>query len=316
MAHRRKEIRLATRASALALAQARIVSERIRAAFPEFETKLIHVQTPADRDPQKPLRSFGDKGVFVREVERAVLAGDADAAVHSLKDVPGHLPPNLALVAMPVREDPCDVLVSREGYSLASLPSGARVATSSLRRRGQILSIRPDVKVVEIRGNVDTRLRKLVAGEVDALILAHAGLVRLGTPLPSVKMVPCDGVIPAPGQGALAVEATLSSDLQEVWEALDDPRVRLECETERNFVRAIGADCHTPVGCLCRVVGSELTFRAVVCSPDGARTLRWDRTNVPLAEAQSVAEKAASDLLAAGAGEIMEFCRSRDTTQS
>ena len=281
-------IRLATRGSPLALAQAEFVAARLRAVSPGLAVELVVVRTEADRAPERPLRAFGDKAVFIREVEAALAAGRADGAVHSLKDMPAELAPPFVLAAVPTREDPHDVLVARAGAPrLEFLPPRARVATSSLRRRGQILHHRPDVQIVEIRGNVDTRLRKLADGQADALVLAKAGLVRLGRARAAARVLDADLVLPAPCQGALAVEALADSPWRPLLGRIDDPAARLACETEREFVREIGADCRTPVGCLCEVTGEAVRLRAAVCTPDGIRLLRIEK-KAARADAQGV----------------------------
>jgi len=302
-------IRLATRGSPLALAQAEFVATRLRAASPCLAVELVVVRTEADRAPERPLRAFGDKAVFVREVEAELAAGRADAAVHSLKDMPAELAPPFVLAAVPAREDPHDVLVARGGaLRLDLLPPRVRVATSSLRRRGQILHHRPDVQIVEIRGNVDTRLRKLADGQADALVLAKAGLIRLGHPRAAFRVIAAEVVVPAPCQGALAIEAPADSPWLPLLGSIDDPAARLACEAEREFVRQIGADCHTPVGCLCEVTGEALRLRAAVCAPDGVRLLRIEK-KAARADAGAAARQAATELLACGAGRIMELAR-------
>ncbi len=303
-------IRLATRGSALALAQARRVAEKIAALAPSVRVELFPVRTTADRDPGKPLRAFGDKGVFVREVEEAVASGRADAAVHSLKDLPAVLPENFVLAAIPERVAPCDILIARNGRAtLETLPPGTRVATSSLRRRGQLLHHRPDLQIVDIRGNVDTRLRKLAAGQADAIILAKAGLLRLNALPEHATELPIDAVLPAPCQGAIAVETMADSPLLSLLAQLDLPEARLACETERAFVRAIGADCRTPVGCLCAVGETSVQFSAVICSADGSRVVRFEK-EVPLEAAADLAHEAAQAMLACGARAIIEKARS------
>ncbi|MCX7626466.1 MAG: hydroxymethylbilane synthase [Candidatus Sumerlaeaceae bacterium] len=300
-----KKIRLATRGSSLALAQAHWVANRLRLVCPDVDIELVVVHTRADLAPNRPLRSFGDKGVFVREVQQAVLEGRADAAVHSLKDLPAESHPHLVLAAIPVREDPHDMLVTRsECCTLESLPARARIATSSLRRRGQILHQRPDVELLEIRGNVDTRLRKLEQGQADALVVAKAALIRLNIVPPCACELSFEAMLPAACQGALAVETQPHSVARSLISQIDDPDVRLACETERAFIRNIGADCRTPVACLCTLEGENIRLRAAVCHHSGGLIFRHERT-VPRAKALQAAHEAAEQLLASGADRIM-----------
>lgn len=293
----------------MALAQAHWVAKRLRATFTEIEIEFVVVHTRADKAPDKPLRAFGDKGVFVREVQEAILDGRADAAVHSLKDIPAESPSQLVIAAIPVREDPHDVLVCREEcHTVDNLPAGARVATSSLRRRGQILYQRPDLEMLDIRGNVDTRLRKLAEGHTDALIVAKAALLRLNAFPPFTSELSFEQVLPAACQGALAVETLSETPVASLFAQIDDPDVRLACETERTFIRAIGADCRTPVGCLCTVAGESIHFRATICHPQGKSVFRHERI-APRTEAFQAAEEAARQMLASGADHIMRQCQ-------
>ena len=220
-------VRLATRGSALALWQANHVADLIRSTSPGVEVSLVKISTRPDRQPETPLDQLGgDKGLFVKEVEDAILNGDADAAIHSLKDVPAELPETLALMAFPERADARDVLVTPNGQQLTELPNGAVVATSSLRRRGQLLRLRSDLQMVEIRGNVDTRLRKLQSGEYNAIVLAAAGLGRLNLLDQNAQFLDPDLMIPAAGQGILAIESFKSSKFDALWKRLDDSQVR------------------------------------------------------------------------------------------
>lgn len=243
-------IRLATRGSALALWQAERARELIRAAFPDIEVELVVIKTTADKNPQAPIAKLGDKGVFVKEIEDALLEGRADAGVHSLKDLPAVLPDGLELAAVLERGDPRDALVTREPSSIKELPKGARVATSSLRRAGQMLHLRPDVKIVPVRGNVDTRIRKIREHEFDALLLAMAGVERLGLGKDVVvSPLPIEDFVPAAAQGAIGLEAPASSEFYELFKKLNQPAVALSVESERHVIRLLGADCRTPIGC-------------------------------------------------------------------
>ena len=313
-------LRLATRGSALALAQARDVAGLLEDAEPGLVVELVTVRTSGDERPAAKRRAVssevrpgapGDKSRFVKEIEEALLAGDADLAVHSAKDVPGELPDGLAIVGVPGRADPRDALCG--ATALDDLPRGARVGTSSLRRRALLLAAREDLHVDELRGNVDTRLRRLADGDFDAIVLARAGLERLrlaaGEPLPPAVMTP------AAGQGCLALEAR--SDAGEVADLaarVSESSALIELTAERALTAALGADCHTPVGAhalLDAAPGGEaespptLSLEAFLGLPDGSAWIR-DRVEGDAADPAALGRKAAERLLAAGAGDLLE----------
>lgn len=270
-------VRLATRGSALALWQTNRVADLIRTINPDLTVEPVVISTRPDRDQEMPLSAMGgDKGLFVKEVELAVLDGRADAAVHSLKDVPVDVTtPGLDLVAFPERATPADVWISRDGATPHTLPAGRTVATSAPRRRAQLLALRPDLHVCEVRGNVETRLRKLDEGQFDAIILAAAGLERLGLEGRITHRFTANEFLPAPGQGILVVQAPTASTREDLWRQLDNPAVRLQAEGERAFSRAIGATCHTAAGCLIEVNDTTVTLTAAAFSADGQRAARF-----------------------------------------
>ena len=281
-------MRIGTRGSALALAQAESVASRI-----EGEAELVAITTSGDRD-----RARGDKSRWVSELERALLEDRIDVAVHSAKDVPAELADGLELVAITTRADPRDAICGAP--SLAALSPGARVGTSSLRRHAQIRAVRDDVEVVSVRGNVDTRLRKLADGEIDALVLALAGLERLGRA--SEIGATLDELVPAAGQGALAIEARPGALEASVLERLCDDDAMACVLAERELTRALDASCNTPVGAFARPVGDGLVeLSAWVGLPDGSAWLA-DRLDGP---AESVGGDVAERMLAAGAGELL-----------
>ena len=229
------KVRIGTRGSRLALVQAEAVAAGLRARGARVE--IVAIRTSGDQLATVPLADFGGKALFIKEVEDALLAGHVDVAVHSLKDMPAALPPGLTLAAFPRREDPADVLVTRDGRGLDDLPPGARVGTSSLRRRVLLQRMRPDLLDVPIRGNVDTRLRKLADGQYDALVLARAGLVRLGIEPPAMVRLPVDTFLPAAGQGILGVEARAGeAPLLELLATLDHTETLIQAEAERAFL--------------------------------------------------------------------------------
>jgi hydroxymethylbilane synthase len=279
-------IRIGTRGSALALAQARWVAERI-----DTDTELVEVTTSGDRNQD------GDKSRWVSELERALMAGEIDAAVHSAKDVPAELPEGLSVLAIPERADPRDVLCGAS--SLGGLPSGARVGTSSLRRMAQLRALRPDLELVPIRGNVDTRLRKLGQGEVHALVLAAAGLERLGRRDQAGAVL--DELVPAAGQGALLIEGRPGELDEQQLTGVSDAEATACVTVERELVHALGASCNTPVGARARLHAGELELTAWVGMPDGSEWIS-DRVR---GSADGLAGRTAERMLAVGAAELL-----------
>lgn len=270
-----ERLRVGTRGSALALRQTETVLERLREAWPGLGLEVVVVRTQGDRQAEDPLSALGGKGAFVREIERALLQGRVDLAVHSAKDLPAELPQGLELAAFPEREDPRDVLVSRGGWSLQGLPSGSRVATGSPRRRALVLARRPDLRVEEIRGNVDTRLEKLARGQADALVLARAGLLRLGLDPEGLVPLEVEEMLPAPGQGALAVEARAGDrPVLARLTVLDDPLTRQAVEAERAFLAALGGSCRLPAAALARLDGEGGELDALIAHPSGQAVWR------------------------------------------
>jgi hydroxymethylbilane synthase len=296
-------IRLATRGSALALAQARAVANELVARGARVE--VIAIRTEGDRRAEARLAAIGGKGLFVREIEQALLRGEADIAVHSLKDLPADLPAGLALPVFPEREDPRDVLVTREPGTLDDLPGGAVVGTSSPRRRALMLALRPDLVVTPIRGNVDTRLAKLAGGEWAAVLLAAAGLRRLGlTPRHAVMLAP-DVFVPAIGQGVLAVQARAADAATlAALQPLDHAPTRVCALAERAFLARLGASCVTPMAAHARLVNGRVVMDAVVASEDGGRVLR-ERVEGPAAEPEALGRAVADALLGRGAAAVV-----------
>ncbi len=263
------KLRIATRKSELALVQARSVADRIEAAL-SVETELVPLQTSGDRLQEIRLADAGGKGLFIKEIEEALLAGRADVAVHSAKDLPGQLAPGLVLAAFPERADPRDALVCRaRGGSLDGLGTGARVGTGSLRRTAQLLALRPDLEVVPLRGNVPTRLRKLDAGGLDAVVLACAGLERLGLAERIDERLETERLLPAPAQGILAVQSRADDGLAKELAAIGHPPSERAARAERAFLARIGGDCHAPVAALAEDDGDGLRLRGLVASLDG-----------------------------------------------
>jgi hydroxymethylbilane synthase len=310
---RSRELVIGTRGSALALTQSEWVAAAIRGAHPHLAVRLERIRTSGDRLSEDPLGPAGGKGLFVKEIEEALLDGRIDLAVHSLKDVPADLPAGLTLGAFPRREDARDVLVTRTGATLDALPEGATLGTGSLRRQAQLLDLRPDLKVVPLRGNVDTRLRKLDAGDVDAIVLAAAGLRRLGLDARITEFLPPERLLPAIGQGALAIELRerdLAADVGAAVRHLDHAETRAAVLAERAFLRRLGGDCQTPVAAHAGIAAGRLALRAVVASTDGARVVRGEAGG-DVSRAEALGAGLAEDLLGRGARAILDALRAR-----
>jgi hydroxymethylbilane synthase len=299
-------LRLGTRASHLATTQSRWVADRLSAALGR-EVELVEVTTEGDRD-RSPLAQLGGTGVFVSALRDALLEGRIDLAVHSLKDLPTAPAPGLTIAAIPTREDPRDVVVARDGLTLGELPVGSRVGTGSPRRAAQIHALGLGLEVVDIRGNVDTRIRKVVDGEYDAVVLARAGLARIDRLDEVTEVLDPLQVLPAPGQGALAVE-TRDDDLASLVATIDDPRSRATVTAERAVLATLEGGCAAPVGALAEVAegehDEELWVRAVALSPDGTLAVRMSATGAP-ADAAGVGSRLASDMLAEGAAQLTD----------
>ena len=299
---------LGTRGSSLALVQARHVAEKLRVAGLDVEVRVI--RTTSDYLPETPLSVIDRRDVFTRQLDEALISGEVDLAVHSLKDVPTELPEGIELAAITERHNPLDVLISEERHDVDGLPEGAVVATSSLRRRAQLLNRRPDLRISEIRGNVDTRVRKLRAGEADALILARAGLERLGLDAPHTVLPP-DVMLPAVGQGALTVAVREGSPMREtVREALNHTPTERAVRAERAMLRTLEGGCRVPVGALAVTEGGGVRLRGIVASLDGALVYQGEATGE---DPDEVGERFARNLLEQGAevvlGEVREVRR-------
>ena len=274
------KIRIGTRRSPLAMVQARLVADLLIEAADGVETVLVPMSTRGDRNDRIALWKIGGKGLFVQELEQALMAGEIDVAVHSMKDLPGETNEAFSLGAVPVREDPRDVLIFPERIqSIHDLPSGAVVGTSSLRRKAQLLSRRPDLTVTPLRGNVGTRMEKVHRGECDATLLAAAGMKRLGMEPETYCLLGADDFIPAAGQGALAVEVRRGDE--GLVGVLDHTESRVTALAERAFVTALGSDCHSAVGAHARIEGGTLTLAGMVSAPDGSRILREEASGGP-----------------------------------
>jgi hydroxymethylbilane synthase len=272
------KLTLATRRSKLALAQARAYAAELMRAHPGLAIEELQVVTTGDRIQDRPLQDVGGKGLFIKEIEEALLERRADFAVHSIKDVPADLAEGLALAAIPRRADARDVLVTKTGGGLASLAKGAVVGTSSLRRSSQLIARRPDLKIEPMRGNVDTRLRKLESGQVDAIVLARAGLVRMGLDSYASEVLEPEVMLPAVGQGALGIECRDDDARTRALLAVsDDPETRIAVEGERAFMRSVGGSCQLPVAAYCLLERDALWLRAMLAEADGSKARFGER---------------------------------------
>lgn len=305
-------LRLGTRGSRLALFQAEFVKSRLEELHPGLHVEIRILQTTGDRITDVPLAKIGDKGLFTKELDRAILAGEVDAAVHSLKDMPTVLVDGLTLAVVLDREDPRDVLIPAPGRprTLAELPAGSRIGTSSLRRRAQLRHLRPDLVVDDLRGNLDTRFARLREGRFDAAILARAGVVRLGHEDLIGEVLDAPAWLPAAGQGALGIAAG-SDDARtaELLRPLEDPVARSTTTAERAFLRALEGGCQIPIGASANLVAGELQLHGLVAAFDGDPLLRGEVKGDP-ADAKELGRKLADDLLARGAGDILRQIRS------
>ncbi|MDI9259851.1 hydroxymethylbilane synthase [Alicyclobacillus sendaiensis] len=304
-----RTLRVATRRSALALTQTNYVVERLKQVTRGVDFELVPIRTRGDEIVDRALSEVGGKGLFVADIEEALATGRADLAVHSLKDVPFELRDGLTIGAVPRREDPRDALISRTGQGLFDLPPGARVGTSSLRRQAALRRLRPDLVVATLRGNVDTRLRRLEEGQFDAIVLAASGLHRLGLSDRITEYLPVDRFVPAVGQGALAVECRAEDDeVMQCLAAIADPDATRAVEAERAFLSRLEGGCQVPIGAYAEPVGRDLRLLAFVADPSGSHCLQLERTAADaralgIALAEEALRQGAADWLRPGRGD-------------
>ncbi len=298
---------IATRKSRLALWQAEHVAALLREAHPGLSVELLPMSTKGDRILDRSLAAIGGKGLFIKELEAALEDGRAHLAVHSMKDVPGDLPDGMMLAAMLPRADPRDALITRGARDLGDLPRGARLGTSSLRRRAQLLSVRPDLVITTLRGNVETRLKRLDDGELDAIVLAAAGLARLGLQARISALLDPGVSLPAVGQGVIGIECRLDDlPARNALRALNDPAAHAAVSAERAFARRLGGSCQSPIAAFAEIEGQgRLTLRGLVAEPDGSRLIR-DSIAGSIAQAEALGEALAGRVIEAGAGELLE----------
>ena len=300
-----RELVIGTRGSKLALWQAEWVHARLRKLEPGLSVSLKRIKTTGDKILDTPLATIGGKGLFIKEIEDALLRGEIDLAVHSMKDVPTHVPEGLEILAIPEREDPRDVLISRGGIMFDRLGAGSRIGTSSLRRQAQLLHIRPDLCIQVLRGNVDTRLRKLEAGEFEGVILAAAGIQRLGWTDRVTEYLSSDVCLPAIGQGALALEGRASDAfVRDVVARLDHRPTRLAVTAERALLERLEGGCQVPIAAHATISGEALKMTALVASVNGRRLIR-DSIQGLAQTAHRLGIELAEQLLAQGGDEIL-----------
>jgi len=299
-------VRIGTRSSKLALIQAKQVAEDLAWVSNNVKFKIVEIATKGDKLQNKSLGRMGSSGVFVKEIERALLAGEIDMAVHSLKDLPVDMPAGLSLGAVTKRLTPFDVLISKEGKILDDLPEGAVVGTGSPRRTAQILNYRPDLVVTDIRGNIDTRIRKLREGKYDAIVVAAAGVERLGLQDLVSEIFTTELCLPCPGQGALGIQVRSDDkETAKLAKKLNDDVTRRQVKAERAFLKRLGAGCHVPAAALCVNEGDVVTLEGMVASPDGVQLFRDIEEGAPGEEAK-IGVRLAERLMESGAHQVLQ----------
>ncbi len=299
-------LKIGTRGSKLALAQSRWVKERIEAQYSHIRVELVEIKTTGDKIIGSPLSKIGGKGLFVKEIEEALMEGQVDVAVHSMKDVPTELPEGLMISTFPEREDPHDALVSLGDQPIDQVPKGSKVGTSSLRRAAQLLFVRPDLELAPLRGNIDTRLRKLKSGDLSAIVLAVSGLKRLGLTNRISQVIPYEHLLPAVGQGALALEVRTDNDeTVEMLRFMNHEPSEITIKAERAFLRELEGGCQVPIAAFAHLDGQGLVVEGLVAEPDGSKLIR-DDTSGEKGQAKELGITLARRLLNQGADRILE----------
>jgi hydroxymethylbilane synthase len=308
-AHRAAPVRIATRKSPLALWQAEHVAALLRQAHPGLGVELVPISTKGDRIQDRSLAAIGGKGLFIKELEVALEERRADIAVHSMKDVPSELPDGFTIAAVLPRADPRDAFISSKAGKLIDLPEGARLGTSSLRRQAQLLAARPDLRISALRGNVDTRLRRLDDGDLDAIILACAGLIRMGWESRITARLNPKDCLPAVSQGIIGIECLAEAvDTRALLDILNDELTRVAMDAERAFARRLGGSCQSPIAAFALVDGDTLKLEGLVAEPDGSLLLR-DAILGPVGQSETLGERLADRILALGAAPLLERLR-------
>lgn len=297
---------IGTRGSRLALAQTEQIVEALRKFAAQLRYELVTIRTRGDEMDDVGRSAVEGKRLFTREIEESLIRGEIDIAVHSMKDLTAELSRGLVIAAVPPRADPRDALISRSNATFQQLPKGARVGTSSPRRRAQLLAARRDLEIVDMHGNVDTRLRKLVRGDYDAIVLAAAGLLRLGLEGHATEFLPTDVILPAVGQGALAIQCREDDDaVRDLVSHVDDKQTRRAIDAERSFARRLGASCRLPIAAYAKIESANLTIDGMVADPSGHTVIR-DRMVSDYADPERTGEELAEALLSQGAASLLE----------
>lgn len=297
---------IATRESKLALTQAKLIKKLLQEYHPQLSIELLGITTKGDKIQDRPLAEVGGKGLFLKELQQALLEKKADFAVHSAKDVPVEEFSGLCFTAFCQRQDPRDVLISKKYKNFTSLPKGATVGTSSCRRKAQLLSHRPDLQIKDLRGNVDTRLKKLQDGDYDAIVLAAAGLIRLGLQSEITEYFATDFMLPAVGQGALIIEARSDDkEILSLLKCLHQPKVAIQVQAERAFTKALQGDCYSPIAVSASIEKNTLILNGLVVSPDGVKKIRAKKS-APMKDAEKLGVELAEHILALGGREILQ----------
>lgn len=302
----KKEIRIGTRGSQLALKQADLIAEELRRHFPGIALRIVKIKTTGDKILDSPLSAIGGKGLFIKEIEEALLRDDIDIAVHSMKDMPAELADGLIIGAVTQREDPRDALITRDGSGLKSLAPGAKLGTSSLRRQAQLRHLRPDIEVVPLRGNLDTRLRKLKRGDFDAIVVAAAGLARMGWADEITEYLDPECCLPAIGQGSLGIEVRRGdAEILKIVEKLNHSGSMKTVSAERALLRKLQGDCQVPIAALGSIEGARLTITAMVANIDGSKKI-VQTISGDASEPGGLGIMLAQRLIDSGAGEILD----------
>lgn len=304
-----KHIIVGSRGSKLALIQTNWVISELKRLNPEFEFQIEKITTKGDKITDAPLSRLGGVGLFTKELELALIDKKIDIAVHSAKDVPTEIHEELTVGATPKRKDPHDVLISSNNATLKELPENARIGTSSLRRRAQLLAFRPDFKILDLRGNLDTRLKKLETETMEAIILAHAGLIRMGYPGQISQVIPFDIMLPAVGQGSLYIEIRKhDARIEKVVSGINDPETRIAVEAERALLAKLEGGCQVPIGAHAQIQGNEISLEAIICSVDGTTAIR-DKHHGPANQAVKIGNELAQRMLENGGMKILNEIR-------
>ena len=306
-----KKIKIGTRGSKLALWQADWVKSEIKKKFPDLEIQIVKIKTTGDKILDRPLSMIGGKGLFVKEIEKALFEKTIDIAVHSMKDMPGILPKGLVNNAVPIRENPFDVLISKNNISLKKLPLKATIGTSSMRRASQIKHIRPDLKIKSIRGNINTRIKKMESGEFDGILLAAAGLIRLGIKDKITEYFDENTMLPACGQGALCIESRQDNqDIKSILQIINHPKTQISISGERAFLKQIQGDCHIPVACFGKIKKEKIILTGLIASENGEEIIK-DSITTHISLAKQAGIDLANQLLSKGGKKILENLKTK-----